>query len=457
MSDVITELPDLVADWQGGVGTFTDEAGTTPATVEGANVRRWEDQHGGFHLTTTDTPPTVTAESPYKEQPGVTFDRDLGHYLHNAAWTATSGVTEGTWISAYERDHNGQSQYIVDSQDSQCLAMWDNGGSPTLAWATGNLTRWPDNAYHGKLGIFRYDGSLSAPTRTRLRLNRSDRAVSQLAGTIGATTLVSAPGLWVGSQSGGTAGLTGTILRLAYVDRAITDEECDEIVDLYASTHFEQGHRKFFVLGDSIPYGYPLHTSDGEAWPDLLVDLLGAPWEHQVNAIVAMRTAQMESSGLAAIDPDHDDWRDREVVMLECGTNDLVQGHTTEQALVDMTASVAARHTQGFTEVYVQTLPFADPRLVGVSMTPAEYDLERLPYNAALLAGDTGADGVLDLAVVPGFFDPINASYYTGDLVHFDTPGAAATAAAALAFLDGPPPDPPPPSGGTGAALLLVA
>jgi lysophospholipase L1-like esterase len=430
------EMADLSAYWQNGTGIYQDSAGTTPATADGDPVGRWEDQIGGFHLTqaTEAQRALLTAETPYKAQPGVTFEGHLGtHVLNNAAFQETSAVTAGCWFIAFYRPLSSRAGQQLLAPALNTLAVHDESGD-VLFWDNSgdyNFGAYGDRAYHGKAVIAIYDGTQAAAAdRQRLRVNRTDRVANYALGNgpIPATTYACAAGLNMGSN------LRGTILEAAYLPRVPTAQEIADVEAYWASKFFAQGHKKIHVLGDSVPKGYPDDQENGLDWPSQFGDLLGDPWTVQNHSLVAYKIADMELSA-NAIDEDRDEWREQDVVILECGTNDGMDGRTVAQAVADMTTSVANRHANGFTQVYVQTLPYGDPEGVGAAVSQATYDAFRTDYNAAVRALAMGHDGVFDLQAVAGFEDPVTAGYFKADLTHLTSTGSAAVAAALAAEL----------------------
>lgn len=445
--------------WQNGVGWWQDSAGTTPAT--GTNpIGRWDDQSGsGYHLiqATAGNRPTRVADSGFKAQPGVSFDGTLSQFLASATFQETSNVTAGTWVVAFQRPSLSRSQAIIVPHTTQVLGIYDSAGDLFFMeqFANSQFVSYRDRCYHGKAVVAVYNGTLPAAQRFRFRINQTDRPVATQSGAVDAVTPTVTAGLDMG-RSNGASYLTGTILEAAYFPYALTTAQIQTVEAYWAATFFDEGKKKFHVLGDSIPFGYPFDTGNGLRWPDQLLGLLGAPWEEQVVALVAYMIAQMELSG-GAIDGDRDEWRARDVVILECGTNDGVLAHTASQALADMAISVANRKARGF-ETIVQTLFYAYAPASGQPITQPEYESFRAAYNAGVLAGATGADQVLDMTTKPGLNQPINAAYFNGaDNTHLVAPGAAYVASVYRDFLTGTtPPIPPGPAPATSSAAVLL-
>lgn len=448
MSSPLLAMPGIVSVWGNGAGLFQDAAGTIVAAAEGDRVGHWADQVGTHHLVqaAAGQRPTLQAATPWKGAPGVVFDHLASQVLASSTFNATSGVTEGCWFLAYQRPRGDRGQGLLETPNG-VLALYDSAGSVQFEHhvAAGQYAIYRDNAYHGKAMVAIHDGAQAGAARYRLRINRTDRPIRDQVGAVDVMTATTTPGLNMG------AGLTGTILEAGYLARVPTEEEIATWEAYCAEQFFAQGESKVHVLGDSVPKGYPFNTEDGLNWPSRLSVILG--WPVQNVSTVAYTIALMELSG-GTIDQDRDEWRQRDVVVLECGTNDGFQNHTPEQAIVDMTVSVANRHLYGY-EVWVQTLPFAWPGGQGVTdPTQEEYDAFRATYNAAVRDRSLGHDGVFDLAAEPGFEQPINTTYYNADLTHMDAPGSLAIAQAAAAVIaPGPPPPLPPGEVDAGAVV----
>lgn len=446
MSSPLLAMPDIVSVWGNGEGLYQDAAGTIVAAAEGDRIGRWADQVSNHHVVqaTAGQRATLDAATPWKGAPGVVFDHLANQVLASSTFNATSGVTEGCWFLAYQRDRGDRGQGLLETPNG-VLALYDSAGSVQFEHhlSAGQYAIYRDNAYHGKAMVAIHDGSQAGADRYRLRINRTERTIRDQVGTVDAVTAVTGPGLNMG------AGLSGTILEAGYLARVPTAEEIAIWETYCADQFFAQGESKVHVLGDSVPRGYPFNTEDGLNWPSQLSIILG--WPVQNVSTVAQTIALMELSG-SAIDQDRDEWRDRDVVVLECGTNDGFQGRSGEQAIADMTVSVANRHLFGY-EVWVQTLPFAWPGGQGLTdPTQEEYDTFRAIYNTAVRARSLGQDGVFDLAAEPGFEDPIDTTYYNADLTHMDAPGSLAIAeAAAVVIAAGPPPPPQAEASGVGA------
>lgn len=430
MASPLLTIPGVVAYWQNGVGVWQDTAGTVPATANGAPVGRWDDQVGGFHVTQTvdATRPSVVAASPYKARPGVTFTAASSTDLRNGAFNATSNVTEGTWVLAYYRP--GTSGSPVIEPPSNVLMVYDQSGSPRFFFTTPRSAAYVDGCFHGKALLAIYDGDQAvAADRFRLRVNRTDRTPTYTGIAPDAVTAtVAATGLRLGPS------FNGTILEAAYVDHALTADEIDAIEDYWAEHFFDQGQSKVHVLGDSIPAGYPNHTVDGQNWPTQLDGLLPSDWSVQNVALTGYEIRNLE--GVAAtIDRDRDEWRTRDLVILEAGVNDIFFERTTEQMITDQTASVANRHLKGY-EVAVQTL-------IPVGISVEEWEDRRIAYNEAVRNGGLAADSFFDLVAIGGFASSsVGNAYYEADDLHLNAVGAAAAAAAAYEFIMGAPPLP---------------
>lgn len=424
--------------WQNGVGLYQDSAATTPATANAASVGCWRPVVGTHDLTAAGTVrPTLTAATPYKAKPGVSFDRTNSQKLTSATFNATSNVTEGCWLIAFYRPQLAQNQGII-GPTGDCLALLDDGSGSLALTTSGSvhgITR--DDCFHGKAIIAVFDGAQAAANRLQVRNNRTQRTVdlSLFGNNPPAATPTVAAGLDIGSYEGGFY-FTGTILEMAYLPRKPTPTEIAAVEAYWGQTFFDQGQNKVHVLGDSIPFGYPIHNADHLNWPEQLDGLLDATWDPTQNvSIVGYTIAAIEGSG-GNIDYDRDEWRTRDVVILEAGTNDGAQSRTAAQALTDMTASVTKRHLFGF-ETWVQTLPYADGAAFGTAQTAAGYEAFRQAYNSGIRAGSTGADRVLDVAARPGWTLPINTAFYTGDRVHLDTAGHTDVAQAAYDLING--------------------
>lgn len=434
MISPLLSMPGIVSVWNNGMGLFQDAAGTIIASATGDRIARWEDQVGNNHVvqTTVGKRPTLDAATPWKGAPGVVFDHTLSQVLSNTTFNATSGVAQGCWFIAYQRPRGDRGQGLLETPNG-VLSLFDSAGSIRFDFrlSSSQYAIYRDNAYHGKAMVAIFDGSKAGANRYRLRINRTARPIRDSVGIPDAITPTTGPGLDMG------ANLTGTILEAGYLSRIPTDEEIAQWETYCAEQFFSRGESKVHVLGDSVPRGYPFNTEDGLNWPSRLGVILGWPVQNVSN--VAYTIALMELSG-AAIDQDRDEWRHRDVVILECGTNDGFQGRTASQAIADMMVSVANRHLFGF-EVWVQTLPFAWPGGQGVlDPTQEEYDAFRAIYNSAVRSRSLGQEGVFDLSAEPGFEQPINTAYYNADLTHMDAPGSLVIAqAAASVITQGPP------------------
>lgn len=443
MLNPIPATPNLEAYWKADVGVCSDAAGTTPAT-DGQAVLFWSDQGPhGFHLArkTTDPTPTLTASSFFKGRPAVAFAAASHQYLYNAAFNKTVSATAGTWVVAFRATlstaagpvwpaNNG---FAVDDESGN-LYFWTNSGNYEFG-KVHHTSLW------GKLVVARYDGSQpTSATRLRVRVNRTDRVPVYAGSAIGTTLPPGAAGIYVGKQAANPSYLDGLVLEAAYFSRALSDPEIAAIEAYHAAVYFAQGQSKVHVLGDSIPHGYPDHQTDGLDWPTLLGAALGPPWTVQNVSVIAYTTAQLENSFTSQVDPDRDEWRVNDLVIVESGTNNLAQNQTAAAALAEMTTSVAARHAQGFAVAVQTLLPRQDAaNMATFGQTQGGFDAGRASYNASVLAGSVGSDYAFDLASNPGFTTLVgNPNYYQGDLVHTTAVGNAAIAAAAKALVLGP-------------------
>lgn len=424
----------LYAHWRNEEGLFQDAAGLLAAGA-GDTVARWDDAINGHNLlqAIASKRPTLTATA-YKNRLGLVFDHTAEQVLRSTTFQGTSSRTQGTWFLAFQRPGLSRVQGFVEPT-SGVLGVHDEAGGLYFSWHNGAFVygHVSDFTYHGKALVVIYDGTQGvAANRMDFLLNNEDKAISYT-GDPDPSTLAVAAGLDMGLYSG--LYLNGTILDAAFMQGRATPEQMTAVTNYYATRFFDQGQKKFHVLGDSIPKGYPDHTADGLDWPNQLLALLDSSWSKQSVTTVAYQIDQMEPQAVSTIDPDRDAWRAKDIVYLCCGTNDGMNGDSGATALTQMASQVAARHNKGY-EVIVQTLPYADATQSGLPITQPDYETFRAAYNAGVRNGDTGADHVLDLAARSGWDDPgRNAAFYNADNIHTTDVGNADIAAAVADLL----------------------
>lgn len=410
-------------------GLFQDTGGTTPATSNTNPIGLWQDQSGnGYDLTqsTSGKRPTLELTSPYKSKPAIKFVAASSQYLFNAAFNLTSNPTGGTWVIAWQTAATSSSQCIASPTGGSLAVLYDNQ-YPTFYRHAGAAQYGRFNSVHphGRLLICRYNSAGSGDAgKLRMRSNRIDRTLTfpnAITGADGA--FVVSAGLDVGRFWGADANfLDGRLFELAYYTRTLTDAECDDLDDYFAATYFSQGAKSVHCIGDSLTEGYPI-TLDTLSYPAKLGTLLGSPWVVTNHGVRAYKIADLAATADAQIDADRDEWRARDVVIHQGGTNDFSLGRTVSEAIADMTDEVTDRKTTGF-EVYVCTVPPRGDLTGGTTPTAAGFESDRTAYNTAVRNGDTGADGIIDWAADSRLSNPANATYYySGDLVHFEEAG----------------------------------
>jgi lysophospholipase L1-like esterase len=439
--DSPADISDLGFYVRSDTGLYQDTGGTTPATADGDPVALWEDQGGGGYDLTQSTSgkrPTLDLDSGYKSTPAVAFDRASTQWMSNAAFHLSSNPTAGTWVLAYRTVDPSASQAILSPHNNSLATGYDSGNvffTRHGGAAQGGSFSSPHE--HARVVICRYDsGQTGDANRFRIRSNRVERSLSYsnppILG-IDAGSAVSA-GLWVGRDWSGEAAIfNGRLWEAAYYTRALTDPECEDVEDYFAETYFDLGEKKVFCAGDSLTTGYPDNNTNGLDWPTKL-GLLLPSWTVAKHANVALPIDEIEIIAASQIDPDRDEWRARDVVIHQGGTNNLYNMDDAD-TLAEMAASVSARHAKGF-EVLVVTVPPMGPQDDKTGPEEAEFEARRLLYNAALRDGDSGADGVIDWAAAAAFSDPTDLTYFNADLVHFTAAGNDVAAELAQAAIE---------------------
>lgn len=425
----LADISNLGFYLRSDAGLFTTDVGSTVASSNTDPIGRWEDQSGGgYHVIqpTSGKRSTLLSSSSYKSKPAVKFTAASSQWLSNADFNLTSNPVGGTWVVAWQTDAISSSMAVVApfnyslglQYDTGNVTFWRHGGGFEAGYYNSPHT-------HARLTICRYNSAGSGDAgKLRIRSNRINRTLSFFnpVSGISAGTAVG-PSLFLGRYWAAETGLfDGIIFEVGYYTRTLNDAECDSIDSYFALNYFAQGNKKVFCIGDSLTEGYPI-TLGASSYPTKLATALGSGWTTQNNGIRAYKIADLAAIADAQIDIDKDDWRDRDIVIHQGGTNDFGAGNTVSQALADMTAEVTDRKATGF-ETYVCTIPPRGDLTSGTTPTAAGFESDRTAYNTAVRAGNTGADGVIDWAADSRLSNPANATYfYSGDLVHMEAAG----------------------------------
>lgn len=434
------QVPGLTFWLRADTEVFAEEDGTG-AVADGEDVGFWGDTITGHDVVqagATERPSWV--EDAMNGEPGLSFD-GVDEYLSSAAFDQTGG-TDGTWFVAMifgdAYNSNVLSTYL------QNLAVIKSGGGPYV-YHSSTQYRYIALGYknaQGMLIIGGYDSTGAGnDDRAFMRLN-AERFPKPRAGVaIDTDQTTELDGLWVGRNYSSGGFMKDTLMEVAFWPRVLTEAEMLAL-EVYAhDRYFQRSLTQVVVVGDSLSKGYPV-TTGALSFPNKLEALWGTSYYDVYNAsIIAYAISDLEPTGNSWTNTFQNDWNVRNVVIHQGGTNDFDPNTKNKDAatsIADMTTSVANRQAQG-AYVFVCTVPkrgdLAEP-------DATTFEGRRVAYNTAILAGDTGADGILDWAGLPELSDPEDLTYFYSDKLHFTEAMNDVLAAQAKAAIDAVTPKP---------------
>lgn len=390
---------NLVGWWQKGVGRFESSDESDPAAANGDLIRRWSDQSGtGNHL----------LQGTANIRP-VRHDDYVGCYWRTdgADLQAWLGLT---WASALSRDSLSGGVVV----DAPC-----SSGAPIISF--GNFAIQAGRSGTSAHQVWYFDGTSTLSTSLpssgkRMRIVWSNGASGlkiMVNGTLFSAAALAAESLTasrIGSFTGGNP-KPMRFVELFVGSREMTSAEMTG-ADAYLLTKagaLGTGTGKVVVYGDSITAG--LGSDLMLPWPYLVTsrDLThewriyghdGAGFWSAIRTVTAAQIAAMVTTG--------------DVVVLDGGVNDMLNGRTGAQLFTDYDA-------------YRSTIQATGAKVVGVTLQDMATDTEAQNFNTSLNGAGT-YDAIADVrTALP---DCTDTSLFTDDQVHPKDAGHAAKATA---------------------------
>lgn len=181
------------------------------------------------------------------------------------------------------------------------------------------------------------------------------------------------------------------------------------------------------AVGDSITDGNGSASDTDTRWPNYLSGRV-APGLAVIDQGISGNwvTADQGASGQSLLNRWQRDVLDqpgvRSIIDAD-GINDLRGGVSATTLEAAQALLVASAHAAGLRILLSTITP-----CVGDSLCTAAVEAQRLAYNAWVLAGTSGADGVADFSSATAVNESLKGSYDSGDHLHPNAAGAAAMA-----------------------------
>ena len=249
------------------------------------------------------------------------------------------------------------------------------------------------------------------------------RSTESIAATIASET---ATRFSVGYDGNVNASLYGYVSQVVGINRAITDDESDRLLQWVTAQPipdaFPVTKPLLAVLGDSIETG-------AESWPyQILYDVAAqAPDLQLLNASIG-GTGIPKVKGSVYSDevaPHYSADRAKNILILSTGTNDLANGNDLTDMLTRYYSLLDAARAAGWKVIAATILPRSNPEmLVGIE----KFESLRTSFNSDLLTNwSAHADALVDIASIPNlgaFGDSDDTNYYS-DKIHPTAAGQA--------------------------------
>jgi len=250
--------------------------------------------------------------------------------------------------------------------------------------------------------------------------------------------------LSIGNHRTGNYGGLQWFYDLKIVEGTISDADAQAITN-YQMTNSKVGQENVCViLGDSLGYGYaPMSYFTVPMVGNLsaiLKGMLGPTWMVYNEAKSGATTGQLLTNGYVGRSISRYRSGKLNKVILNGGYNDFYNDVPAVRTKVNLQTIIASLHYQGF-EVYLRTLPRST--LNGENWKG--YDPYRADLNSWMLAGESGADGIINEAADPhiGTGSDTNSTTYfwqtnvgrTDDHIHLRTAGYQIVANLALPYI----------------------
>lgn len=329
---------------EAGQGFYQDSAGTTPATANADPLGLWQDQSGnGRHVSqaTSGSRPVLLANA-HNGRMAPTFNaRSLasGSVFDSSFNTAMTVIVTSRYVGNGAQVHAGIAgiTYLSGRQDEK------------LFWYIRSGFRYNPISTGETVGIqtLRYDGSTA---RTRWNGREVSEAVTGNLGLSGAITL--------GDVQGGQPTWQGQILDYLIFNSVLSDVNVG-LVEGYLATINALNGPRVTCEGDSLTSG--LGSTAGNDYPARLAVVLGATWTKLAYGSPGDKLTTITSHAAAEISPLYTPLRSKNVLIVWCGTNDLILDDVSLATLkTRMTDYCAARRNEGFYVIYLEIMDRVD-------------------------------------------------------------------------------------------------
>lgn len=402
----------------------SDQAGTTPATVNGAIVRAIAGVGG---LGSASGNP---ADAEAARIDAVTYPRARAIYLGGGPTTfAVAG-------------YGGTEQSFTVAMDYATLSEYGGMNAGTVNGPNYGAGEEPLNRLMGfrNRGTYAVLTGYTFPTgRRRLIIRGTPSAMTfRINGAdhldAAGTTAAIASGT-IGDQAVGGAECQMVLREYLAYDRALSDAECDQLDSYWlarpAPNPLPASMPAVIADGNSITIGFIAGNS--KAWPCRLEALIGRSAVRVKNVgAVAYQTTQLIVQAPTVIDPFADPAR-RTVLVLQEGTNHInIGGADGPTAYAAMASYLAARQAAwpASTRYVLSTI------CPGTVFTSAG-EVARQSCNASLRDNwaALGAHGLIDWESDSRLADPADATHFEPDGTHWTPAGEAVGATLARAVI----------------------
>jgi lysophospholipase L1-like esterase len=373
-------------------------------TQSGGSLTGWTDSSGsGNHVTSVPSAPSVVTVD---NRTAVRFAS--GNYFQMPASLSVNGQSMSVFI-VFRSRNAGNFVFPYSPGDGQTASVYLNNES-LLIWPNGTATN-----------IHPLDGRFLAGARFNASNTRlfGDGEVA----TVEAKAATALTGGDFGRLTGGGLPYIGDVEAIFVYNTAISDADLT-LLRAYVAANYKVGSasKDLYLVadGDSLTFGFGLAAPESDNnWPTQFARTYATEPKVKNKAQSGATASGLATDASTNIDPyiafGVAQSYSRVRAWLLAGTNDIAGGATDSDVIASLASWHSGRKTAGASTIAATI--FARSTFSGAQNTT------RTTTNGRILAGDTGANLVVDLAADSRLSNPADLTYFQADGTHLTAAG----------------------------------